>query len=108
MLSLMATEEKTNETFLCRARDRGEADALRKHLLASMRRIWLFVYKHGNEFTLAANNDTGGKLSESMTIILRDSCKEFLDSYRGVTEAVEQLNNEWPIGQPIVGDDDPE
>lgn len=86
-------EEKGSETFISKAKDLEEANELRTHLLNSVGRIWLFVFKNNTgDYTITGSTQFGGKLSESMAILLRDCCKKFLSER--VTVESEEINIE--------------
>lgn len=86
-------EEKGSETFITKAKDLEQANELRKHLLHSVGRIWLFVFKNNTgDYTITGQNQFGGKLSESLMILLRDSCKKFLSTEEEIEiETVDDL-----------------
>lgn len=80
-----------SESFIYKAKDLTEANALRAFLLKNSSRLWLFVYTE--TCTIAASNSNGGKLSESNVALLRDACKRFL-AQRGEEQIVEPESKE--------------
>ena len=79
------SDTKSSDVFIFTAQDLDEANALRTELLKT-RHLWLFVMKSRDGYDITCNNSRGGRISEGLTVFLRDSAQRFIDEYRGIVE----------------------